>query len=40
MGEIVDLEQAVSVDLGIDLRGRQRGVAQQLLNLPQTGAGR
>src|SRR5215470_15625081 len=36
----VDGEQAVAIDLGIDLRRRQAGVAEQFLDLPQVGAGR
>ena len=37
---VVNLEQALAIDLGIGLGGREAGVAQQLLDLPQVGAGR
>ena len=40
MGLGVDGHQAVAVDLGIDLRGREAGVAEQLLDLAQIGARR
>ena len=40
MGLGVDGHQAVAVDLSIDLRGREAGVAEQLLDLAQIGARR
>src|SRR6185312_5974589 len=38
MGLVVDREQGGGVDLGVALRGRQRGVAQQFLDRPQIAA--
>src|SRR5437660_99955 len=38
MGTVVDLSQAPSVDVAVDLRCRQRAVAEQLLDHPQVGA--
>ena len=40
MGLVVDGEQAVAVDLGVDLGRRQGGVAQEFLDLAEIGAGR
>src|SRR5882724_5458455 len=31
----IDLEQALGIDLGIDLRGRERGVTEQFLDRAQ-----
>ena len=39
MGAVVGLEQMRAVDLGIALRGRQAGVAEQFLDGAQIGAG-
>ena len=39
VGALVGLEQMRAVDLGIDLRGRQAGVAEQLLDGAQIRAG-
>ena len=38
MGEVIDLPQALGVDMAVDLSGRERGVAEQLLDRPQVGA--
>ena len=39
VGAVVGLEQMRAVDLGIALRGREAGVAEQLLDGAQIGAG-
>ena len=38
MGEVIDLPETFGVHMAIDLRGRERGVAEQLLDRPQVGA--
>src|SRR5688500_6186962 len=38
VGEVIDLPQALGVDVAIDLRGRERGVAEELLDRAQVGA--
>src|SRR5579859_6421004 len=40
MRAAIDLEQALAVDAGIDLRGRERGMAEQLLDRAQIAAAR
>jgi hypothetical protein len=40
MGGAIDLEQPLAVDSGIDLRGRERGVAEQFLDRAQVAAAR
>src|SRR5262249_22767122 len=40
MGAAIDLEQVLSVDRGVDLRGRQRGVTEQFLDGAQIAAAR
>ena len=35
---VIDLAQALRVDVAVHLRGRERGVAQELLDRPQVGA--
>src|ERR1700681_334368 len=35
MRAAIDLEQPLAVDAGVDLRGRERGVAEQLLDRAQ-----
>jgi hypothetical protein len=40
MGGVVDGEEAVAVDFGVDLGGREGGVTEKLLDLAQVGAGR
>ena len=40
MGLVVDGEQPLAVDFGVDLGGGEAGVAQKLLDLPQVCAGR
>ena len=39
MGRIIDREQAVALDFGIDLRRRQGRMSKQLLDLAQVGTG-
>jgi hypothetical protein len=36
----IDFEQALRIDPGIDLRGRKRGMAEQLLDRAQVAAAR
>src|SRR5204863_10113383 len=38
MGLVVDTAQALAADVGVDLRGSQVGVAEQLLHGPEVGA--
>ena len=38
MRVVVDAPEPVPVDVAVDLRRRQRGMAEQLLNRPQVGA--
>ena len=38
MRPVVDATEATAVDVRIDLRGRERAVAEQLLDRPQIGA--
>jgi len=35
MGRFVDFQQPLGIDPGIDLRGRERGMAEQLLDRAQ-----
>ena len=38
MGEVIDLPETFRVDMAVDLRGRERRVAEQLLDRAQVGA--
>jgi hypothetical protein len=40
MGAAIDLHEPIGIDGGIDLRGRQRGMAEKFLDRPQIAAAR